>query len=86
MAKGTETLSAGLTNLSTKILEAVADALLMKSVVGPISNALSGGLGSLFPTRFPARMGNIFDHGWARAVRPAVVRARHYFRSPAVPA
>jgi hypothetical protein len=50
MAKGTETLSAGLTNLSTKILEAVANALLMKSVVGPIANALSGGLSSLFPS------------------------------------
>jgi X-X-X-Leu-X-X-Gly heptad repeat protein len=61
MAKGTETLSAGLTNLSTKILEAVANALLMKTVVGPISNALSGGLGSLLPV--PSAMGNIFDHG-----------------------
>jgi phage-related minor tail protein len=56
MAKGTETLSAGLTNLSTKILEAVANALLMKSVVEPIANALSGGLSSLFPSA----QGNVF--------------------------
>jgi hypothetical protein len=61
MAKGTETLSAGLGNLSTKILEAVANAMLMKSVVGPISGALSTGLSSLFPT--PSATGNIFDHG-----------------------
>jgi hypothetical protein len=59
MAKGTETLSAGLTNLSTTILEAVANALLMKSVVAPIANALSGGLGSLFPSA----QGNVFDQG-----------------------
>jgi X-X-X-Leu-X-X-Gly heptad repeat protein len=61
MAKGTETLSVGLTNLSTKILEAVANALMMKTVVGPISTALSGGLGSLLPV--PSAIGNIFDHG-----------------------
>ena len=61
MAKGTETLSAGLTNLSTKILEAVANAMLMKTVVGPISNALSGGLSGLFPTPTPSALGNVFD-------------------------
>ena len=61
MAKGTETLSAGFSNLSTKILEAVANAMLMKTVVGPISNALSGGLSGLFPTPTPSALGNVFD-------------------------
>ena len=61
MAKGTETLSAGLTNLSTKILEAVANAMLMKTVVGPISTALGGGLSGLLPTPVPSALGNIFD-------------------------
>ena len=61
MAKGTETLSAGLTNLSSKILEAVANAMLMRTVIGPISNALGGGLSGLFPTPVPSALGNVFD-------------------------
>ena len=88
MAKGTETLSAGLTNLSTKILEAVANAMLMKSVVGPISNALGGGLSGLFPTPVPSALGNIFDRFWPGAVcggrdrfAPDAVSVRRRYRA-----
>jgi hypothetical protein len=42
MAKGTETLGQGLTNLSTRLLESVAHALLLKTVVGPIAGGISG--------------------------------------------
>ncbi len=59
MAKGTKSLSDGLSELSMRILEAIANALLMKAVVGPIAGALSGGLGSLFAS---AR-GNVFEAG-----------------------
>lgn len=44
MLKGTTTLSQGLTNLTEKLAGAVAQALLMKSIVGPLASALSGGL------------------------------------------
>ena len=67
MAEGTKTLSAGLADLSTRILEAVANALLMKSVVGPLTNVVSGGLSSLFSgsagtplSLSPSAMGNLF--------------------------
>lgn len=63
MAKGTETLGQGLENLSMKILEAVANALLMKAVVGPLANALSGGLGAMFGGVTPSALGNVFDGG-----------------------
>jgi phage-related minor tail protein len=42
-----------------RILEAIANALLMKAVVGPIAGALSGGFGGLFGS---AR-GNVFEAG-----------------------
>ena len=69
MAEGTKTLSAGLADLSTRILEAVANALLMKSVVGPLTNAVSGGLSSLFGgagaplSLSPSATGNVFGPG-----------------------
>jgi phage-related minor tail protein len=69
MAQGTKTLSAGLADLSTRILEAVANALLMKSVVGPLTNAVSGGLSSLFGgagaplSLSPSALGNVFGPG-----------------------
>ena len=87
MAKGTETLSAGLTNLSTKILEAVANAMLMKSVVGPISNALGGGLGPACSRRFRVRWAiSSITVGLVPFARAGSFRARRCFRSPAVPA
>ena len=88
MAKGTETLSAGLTNLSTKILEAVANAMLMKTVVGPISNALGGGLSGLFPTPTPSALGQCLRWQRARAVcggrdrfAPDAVSVRRRYRA-----
>jgi phage-related minor tail protein len=69
MAQGTKTLSAGLADLSTRLLEAIANALLMKSVVGPAANAISGSLSSLFGgpgaplTLTPSAMGNVFGPG-----------------------
>jgi hypothetical protein len=47
MAEGTVTLGEGLKNLSRRLLEAIANALLMKTVVGPIAGLLSGGLPSI---------------------------------------
>lgn len=48
MLRGTETLSVGLTNLATKMSDAIAQAILMKTVVAPIANSLSGFLGGMF--------------------------------------
>jgi hypothetical protein len=42
MAKGTETLSQGLKNVSARILDAVANALLMRTIVGPLAGGVSG--------------------------------------------
>jgi len=47
MAKGTETAAQGFANMATKITDAIAQAILMKTVVGPIANALTGGLSSI---------------------------------------
>lgn len=48
LAKGTETASQAAGNFSLKMAEAVAQAMLMKNVIGPISGSLSKGLSSLF--------------------------------------
>ncbi len=74
MAKGTKTLGQGFSELSVRILESVANAMLMKSVVGPVSGFLSSGLGGLFGggtpagvdasgTIIPSAMGNAFVNG-----------------------
>lgn len=71
MAKGTKTLSQGLSEMSQKFVEAIFNALWLKAVVGPIANSLSGGLGSLFggggnswaATVTPSAFGNVFDGG-----------------------
>jgi phage-related minor tail protein len=76
MAKGTKTVGDGLTSMVSRMADAVAQALLMKSVVGPLANALSGGLGSLFGggssggagvdatgSLFASANGNIFSRG-----------------------
>jgi lambda family phage tail tape measure protein len=49
VAKGTETAGQGFANMSTKMVDAIAQAVLMKTVVGPIAGALSSGLGGFFP-------------------------------------
>jgi hypothetical protein len=57
MAKGTETASQGFINMAQKIADAVAQAFLMKTVIGPLAGGLSGGLASFFGTPGGAPVG-----------------------------
>jgi lambda family phage tail tape measure protein len=63
MAKGTDTLSAGLEKMSTRILEAVANALLLKHVVGPIAGGLSAGISGGIGSLLGSAHGNVFGPG-----------------------
>lgn len=47
MARGTETASQGIANMTNKLVDAVANAVLLKTVVQPIAAIFSGGLSSL---------------------------------------
>ena len=58
MAKGTKTLSQGFGELAERIAEAIAQALLMKMIVGPAANALAGAFGVT-----GSAYGNVFDRG-----------------------
>jgi hypothetical protein len=48
MAMGTKTAADGLKDMTLSMGKAVAQAVLMKNVIGPMANLLSSGLGSLF--------------------------------------
>jgi len=67
MVKGTMTLSQGFASLAQRIADAVLQALLLKSVVGPISGGLAGLFGSnsnpWITDVFPSAMGNAFYGG-----------------------
>jgi lambda family phage tail tape measure protein len=62
MLKGTKSLSAGFSELASRILDAITQALLMKAIVGPISGAIGAGIGSL-TTFLGSADGNAFA-GW----------------------
>ncbi|WP_291006445.1 hypothetical protein [Hyphomicrobium sp.] len=71
MAKGTKTASEALGDMALRMAEAVAQAILMQQVVGPIAKGLGTGLGNLFgdggwaagTTVAQSAAGNIFAHG-----------------------
>ena len=72
MFNGTKTLSQGFNDLSIKIGEAVVQALLMKTIVGPLAGGLAAGIGSLaggssigswLTTVSPSARGNVFSNG-----------------------
>lgn len=48
IAKGTDTVSAGLLKMGQRFADAFAQAMLMKTLIGPLAGAASGGLSSLF--------------------------------------
>lgn len=49
LAKGTTKAGEGFTQMALKMADAIAQAVLMKTVVGPLANILSSGLSSAFP-------------------------------------
>ena len=63
MFKGTKTLGQGLDSLTSKLLDAIATAVLMKTVVAPIANVFSSGLSGIFGGTTKSANGNIFDDG-----------------------
>lgn len=72
MLTGTKSLSAGFAELATRIADAVTEALIMRSIVGPISGAIGsgisglaggGGAGGWTTTVIPSAHGNAFWGG-----------------------
>jgi hypothetical protein len=71
MAKGTKSLGDGISAMTMRMVDAIAQAVLMKTAIQPIANALSGSLGSMFgdggwaagTTVTPSAFGNVFSRG-----------------------
>jgi hypothetical protein len=62
MAKGTKTLGQGFGELAERIAAAVAEAILLRTVVAPLANATIGALG-LAGVTAPNALGNVFAVG-----------------------
>lgn len=65
MARGTQTLGQGLSNLAARFADAIGQALIMRTVIGPLANLISGGLGGLFggAAAAPAALAGITNVG-----------------------
>jgi hypothetical protein len=66
MTKGTLSASDGLRSMTARLADAVAQALIMKSIVGPIAGGISSGLSSMFGFSLPTPgPGPLYGPGFA---------------------